>query len=264
MKPATSGMHVYLRLVMACLRSQMQYRASFLMMACGQFLVTGLEFAAIAALFYRFGSIHGWQLDQVAFLYGVVGSGYALAEGLCRGFDQFSAIIRRGDFDRLLLRPRSTVMQVAAFEVQLMRIGRFLQAAFVLAWALMHLHTEPGTLMVAAAMVIGTMCTFCGLFVLQATLTFFTVETPEIVNVVTYGGVETASFPLSIYPGWLRFTFTWLVPLASTAYLPARMTFRAGHATLPALFAPVFGLLFLMTSLLIWRMGERHYSSTGT
>ena len=257
-------MYVYLRLVLACLRSQMQYRASFLMMAFGQFLVTGLEFAAIAALFYRFGSIHGWQLHQVAFLYGVVGSGYALAEGLCRGFDQFSAIIRRGDFDRLLLRPRSTVMQVAAFEVQLMRIGRFLQAAFVLTWALMNLHAEPGTLMASAAMIIGTMCTFCGLFVLQATLTFFTAETPEIVNVVTYGGVETASFPLTIYPGWLRFTFTWLVPLASTAYLPARLLFKAHGPMSHILILPACGLLFLLASIVIWQFGERHYASTGS
>ncbi len=264
MKSQTSGLRLYLSLVVACLRGQLQYRASFVMMALGQFLVTGLEFAAIAALFYRFGSVHGWQLRQVAFLYGVVGSGYALAEGLCRGFDQFSAIIRRGDFDRLLLRPRSTILQVAAFEVQLMRIGRFLQAAFVLAWALMRLQPDASTLIVAAAMVTGTMCTFCGLFVLQATLTFFTIETPEIVNVVTYGGVETASFPLSIYPSWLRFTFTWLVPLASTAYLPARLLFKSHGRMLSILILPGCGLLFLLASILIWQFGERHYASTGS
>ena len=264
MKNKNSTIKVYLQLVRACLHSQMQYRASFVLMALGQFTVTGLEFAAIAALFFRFGAIHEWSLAEVAFLYGVVGCGYAMAEGLCRGFDQFSALIRRGDFDRLLLRPRSTLVQVAAYEVQLMRIGRFMQGAAVLAWAISRLHQGIAVILPAAAMIGGTMLTFCGLFVMQATLTFFTVETPEIVNVVTYGGVETASFPLTIYPGWLKFTFTWLVPLASTAYLPARLLFKAHDPISCILLMPVCGLLFLLASIVIWQFGERHYASTGS
>ncbi len=61
---------------------------------------------------------------------------FALSEAFGRGFDVFSGLVRTGEFDRLLLRPRSTTFQVAASNLQLMRIGRFAQGVVVLTWAI--------------------------------------------------------------------------------------------------------------------------------
>ena len=55
---------------------------------------------------------------------------------------------------------------------------------------------------------------------LQATLAFWTTETLEIVNTVSYGGVETAQYPLSIYRPWFRHFFTFVVPLGNGQLLP--------------------------------------------
>ena len=43
----------------------------------------------------------------------------------------------------------------------------------------------------------------------------------EIVNTVTYGGVETAQYPLAIYREWFRRFFTYVIPLACVSYYPA-------------------------------------------
>ena len=64
-KPMNSildNLRLYFRLLGVSLRGQMQYRASFLMLAAGQFLITGMEFVGIWALFDRFGSLRGWSL----------------------------------------------------------------------------------------------------------------------------------------------------------------------------------------------------------
>lgn len=242
----------------------MQFRTSFCLMTLGQFLTTGLEFLAVVALFHRFGSIHGWSLSQVALLYGIVGSSYAVADATCRGFDQFSTLVKRGDFDRYLVRPYSTALQVASHEVQLLRIGRLLQAGIVLIWACWHLNLNSLDLSLVGMMLMGTTCTFAGLLILQATLTFYTVNTPEIVNALTYGGVETASFPLSIYPAWLSILFTWVVPLAFCGYMPVNNMIKSGHLTYMSFVMPLSGLLFLALSLMVWRIGEKHYTSTGS
>src|SRR2546423_14338654 len=105
----------------------MQYRASFLMLAAGQLLITGIDFLGIWALFSRFGSLRGWRLPEVALFYGVTNVAFAIAEAFGRGFDQFSNLVKSGDFDRLLLRPRGTAFQVAGMELQLMRCGRLIQ-----------------------------------------------------------------------------------------------------------------------------------------
>ncbi len=118
---------LYFRYIGISIRGQMQYRASFVMLSAGHFFVTGIEFLGIWAMFDRFGSLRGWSLAEVAMFYGMINVAFACADGFARGFDIFPQMVKSGDFDRLLLRPRSTALQVAAQELQLMRVGRLMQ-----------------------------------------------------------------------------------------------------------------------------------------
>ena len=261
---------LYRQFLSISLRGQMQYRASFLMMAFGNLFATAVEFAGIVALFSRFGSLRGWQLPEIALFYGMVGIAFAIAEAVGRGFDLFPNLIKAGDFDRLLLRPRSTAFQVAAQEVQLMRVGRFSQALVVLLWAMWHRAgswTLPQITLLLMS-IAGGACLFYGLFVLQATLAFWTVESLEIMNTVTYGGTETAQYPLSIYNPWFRRFFTFVIPLACINYLPSRVLLPAAPAAVgpiwAAWLAPFVGMVFLLLSFRLWNLGVRHYCSTGS
>jgi ABC-2 type transport system permease protein len=261
---------LYGRMLGLSLRSQMQYRASFVMLTLGHLITTGVEFLGIWALFHRFGNLRGWTLPEVALFYGMANVAFAVAEGFGRGFDTFSNLVKSGDFDRLLLRPRHTAFQVAAQELQLMRAGRLLQGGVVLSWAVytLGLAGSPAKLALILATISGGACLFYGLLVLQATLSFWTIESLEIVNILTYGGTETAQFPLTIYRPWFRWFFTFIVPLACMNYLPAgALLERPDLAGLPPLVqwtAPALGLLFLLVSLQIWKLGVRHYRSTGS
>jgi len=265
-----SGIRLYLRYVGVSMRSQMQYRASFVMLVLGNIVTNGIEIIGIAVLFSRFRSLGVWRFEEVAFLYGIVNVAFAIAEGAGRGFDMFSRTVRTGDFDRMLLRPRGTALQVGASEMQLMRLGRLLQGLVVLVWAAGALGIEwtaPRLVLVAFA-IAGGACLFIGLFVAQATLSFWTTETLELLNILTYGGTETAQYPLSIYRGWFRRFFTFVVPLACISYFPALAILgREGPglgATWFGWVAPAIGVLFLVATLRLWRFGVRHYRSTGS
>ena len=264
------SVRLYFRYLGVSIRSQMQYRASFVMSAIGQFLLTGAEFLALWALFDRFGTLEGWSLAEVALLYGMANVAFALADGFSRGFDTFFRQVKSGDFDRLLLRPRSTALQVAASEIQLMRVGRLLQGGAVLLWSLTALDVPwtPDRLGLLLAAVLGGACLFVGLFVIQATAAFWTTEGLELMNTLTYGGVETAQYPIAIYADGFRLFFTFVVPLACLNYFPALAI--TGHPDplgsppwLPWV-SPLVGVLFLVVCLQIWRVGVRHYTSTGS
>ncbi|KKK77007.1 hypothetical protein LCGC14_2857910, partial [marine sediment metagenome] len=136
------SLRLYFRYVGISLRGQMQYRLSFVMLALGHFVGTGIEILGIWAMFARFKTLGGWTLPEVAMFYGIINVAFALAEGVGRGFDIFPGLVKGGGFDRMLLRPRSTVLQVAAQEVQLMRIGRFSQGMIVLLWAASALNVQ--------------------------------------------------------------------------------------------------------------------------
>ena len=179
---------LYTHYIGISMRGQMQYRASFIMLVVGFVLTTVVEFFGIWALFARFGSLQGWSLAEVAMFYGVTHLAFAFAEIFGRGFDTFPNMVKSGDFDRLLLRPRSTVLQVAGTEISLMRIGRILQALPILLWA-MHatgtVWTAARTLLLIGA-IVGGASLFLGLFVMQAAMSFWTIESLEIANILTH------------------------------------------------------------------------------
>jgi ABC-2 type transport system permease protein len=118
------------------------------------------------------------------------------------------------------------------------------------------------------ATIAGGVALFIGILVLQATLAFWTVESLEIANTLTYGGVEASQYPLDIYSRWFRDFLIFVVPLGCVGYFPILKLL--GHRTpagpAPWLFGatPIFGFVFLGVSLWVWRFGVRHYTSTGS
>lgn len=102
-----NSLRLYMRYISLSFRSQMQYRASFLMQIFGNIGITATEFLGIWALFVRFGSLTGWTLPQAALLYAMSDLSFSIAEAVPRGFDIFPSYVKSGDFDRVLLRPRS-------------------------------------------------------------------------------------------------------------------------------------------------------------
>jgi ABC-2 type transport system permease protein len=265
-----NALRLYGRYASISLRSQLEYRASFVMQAAGQFLVTGLEFAGIWALFTRFGQIRGWRLEEIAFFYGTISITWAVADALSRGFDQFGNIVKHGEFDRLLLRPRSTVLQLFGQELTLRRLGRFLQGAAVLLFAIVTLDIAWSADRVAllAMAIAGGVCLFIGLIVLQAASAFWTTESLEVWNAFTYGGVTMSQYPIEIYRPWFRQFFTFVIPLACVNYFPGVAILGrndpVGTSTAFQYLAPLAGPLFLLVALQFWKIGVRHYRSTGS
>lgn len=254
-------------LIQASIRSQMQYRASFFLWSLGNFSAVAVELLGVWVLFARFGNLPGWTLAQVAVLYGIVHMAFALAEAAGRGFDQFAPLVRSGEFDRFLLRPQPTALLLAGQTFELSRVGRLIAGASALLWGASHsgVHWDVGKLATVFGAVFGGALIFYGVLVLQATLCFFTVESLEIVNALTYGGIMVAQLPLTIYPRWIRLLFTFVVPIACMNYLPAAVIFnQPGAALWKALCAPLVGIGFLTLALQVWKLGERKYCSTGS
>src|SRR5471032_2506706 len=101
------------RYMSASMRAQMQYPAGAIMLAGGSFVSTIIDLIAIWALFDRFGAVKGWRFGDVAMFFGVVSISFSIADFLSRGFDVLGTeFIKTGNFDRILLRPRTATLQL--------------------------------------------------------------------------------------------------------------------------------------------------------
>jgi ABC-2 type transport system permease protein len=261
---------LYARLVGAQLRSQMQYKVSFLLALIGSFLSCVTEFGAVLVLFSRIPLLAGWSLAEVALLYGMSGVCFAVAELFAAALDNFQVHIVQGTFDRVLVRPRGALFQVLSEDFALRRVGRIGQAALVLLVALRLLSIDLSldrALVLVLALVSGTVIYFT-IFVLGASFCFWTVQGKEATHVFTYGGDGLASYPLDIYRGSVRRFFTFIVPLAFVSYQPALYLLdRQDPLGLPdagRLLSPVAALVMAALARYAWQLGVRHYQSTGT
>lgn len=264
------GLHLYGALASAALRGQMQYRVSFLLETFAVFLGTGIDFVTLLVLFGRVETIGGWTMPEVALLYGLVSVSLGLAQAVGSGFEDFDEMVRRGQFDQVLIRPRGTFVQVLASQVPLRRMGRIAQGLLALGLALYWLDLDwgVGAWLFAAVTLLAGALFFLGLFLFRAALCFVTVESQEATNILTYGGQEMASYPMHIYGTWFRRVFVYLVPLAFVNYFPALVLLGkdnplGGPPFAPFLAAPACALVFA-AGLVAWGAGVRRYQSTGT
>jgi ABC-2 type transport system permease protein len=264
---------LYLRLILMQLRIQLVYRFGFLMETLGTVMITLGGFLTIALVLETFDNIGGWSLSDVALLYGIVETCFGVMDLFFSGFDpgHFGRqYVRLGRLDQLFLRPVSITLQVFASEFILRRIGRIAQGATILGYALYHAPGvfDPGRLLFLGVVCLSTVCFFGGLFIFGATITFWTVESIEIINIFTYGGSEMMSYPMHIYQDWLRNFFTYILPAIFLVYYPALWLLgKPDPLNMPAFapfLSPIVGIGVLLASLVFWQVGLRHYQSTGT
>lgn len=264
------GLTFYWFLLGAQVRSQLEYRTSFAFQAVSVGLGNIAFFLGTVVLFQRFPTIAGWTLGDVAFLYGLGGAAFATADLICGGFDRLGPAIQSGEFDRVLTRPLGTFVQTLAGDFQLRRIGRIGQAVVILALAigLADIEWNAAKVVVLISAYWSGVVLFSAVWVIGAAVTFWTIQTSEVTNVFTYGGSEMVEWPMPIYADWLRHFFTFVVPLAFVTYLPSLFILEhddpLGLPSFLQLCAPLAAALFLAPALMAWRLGVRHYQSTGT
>ncbi|WP_274365677.1 ABC transporter permease [Paenibacillus thermotolerans] len=260
-------MKLYFKYLLILFKSQMQYRTSFWLLTVGQFFIPFSVFAGLYFMFERFGELKGWTFYEVALCYAVIHMAFSVSECFARGFDSFSSLVVNGEFDRVLVRPRSTIVQVLGARFEFTRFGRMLQSVVVLVWSLTGLSVEWNAykivtllLMIACGVVI-----FAGIYMLAATLCFWTIQGLEVANIFTDGGREMAQYPLNIYQRWVTRFFTYVIPFGCVNYLPLmHILGKAEGSSAAYMLAPLAGFLFLIPCLLMWRFGVRHYRSTGS
>jgi ABC-2 type transport system permease protein len=264
------GLRAYAILAAAWVRVSMTYRASFVMLTLGQFLVTLLDFVAIVIMFANVDALGGFALAEIAFLYGGTSLCLGLADLILGNIERLGTKIRTGTLDAMMVRPAPLFAQVCADEFALRRLGRIAQAVVVLAVAAAMVDVEWTWLraaMVPYLVVCGTGI-FLAIFTLGAAFQFWTTDASQAANAFTYGGSTVTQYPLTIYPAELVKALTFVIPVAMVNWYPSLYILGRpdpfGFPTALQFSSPVAVAALGLLAALAWRTGARRYRSTGS
>jgi ABC-2 type transport system permease protein len=253
----------------AYLRGQMQYRTNFLVdVLMGMvYHLTGLLF--IGVLLSRFQDLAGWTLGEMAFLYGLRLLIHALRGVVFGNVGRVPSLIRRGEFDRILVRPIPPLLHLMAMRVPISDIGNLISGigVFAVAVALADVDWSPLAFAYLVMAILGGCLIEAALQLLTSAMAF-RLNTGHAMYVLLNDVVNNyGNYPLSIFPGLARFLLTFGLPLAFVSYFPAAVLLgRTGELSVPpavAYAAPLVGAVWFMLALLLWRSEMGQYRSAG-
>jgi ABC-2 type transport system permease protein len=255
----------YLRLLAAffwvSVISELAYRVNFVWQLFQSLLSLGVSLAGLGVIFSYTETLGGWRPDEILALVGV----YFLVGGLIGlviqpSMEQFIESVRDGKLDFTLTKPADAQLIVSIRQVDIWRLIDIVLGLAVLAIALIQLGEKVGgwqagafVLMLTAGGVI-----VYSFFLILATLSFWLVRVENIL-MIFQSMYEAGRWPISLYPGWLRYGLTFIIPVAFATTVPAEaLTGRLTWQTL--LGAVVLAILLFAVSRAFWRVGLRQYS----
>ena len=238
---------------------------SFLLMILARFILAFCELIAIQFLFSGLTQIKDYTYGDILLCFSIIQMSFTLAELFGNGFKTFSRIVKGGEFDRMMVRPCSLVLQVIGSRFEVGRTDPLLTALITLVLGIRHSRITWNimTVWTIVAMVTGGMLLFIGLFLLEASCWFFSVEDTSLINVLTYGAKSHGKYPIDIYgKGILRFC-TYVIPYTLVQYYPLQFLLGKTDSWYLA-FCPLGIIVFLLICYCIWRFGVKHYKSCGS
>lgn len=256
-----------MKMLMKC---QFEYPVSFFLQTLAQLIMEGGEMMAVILIINRFDRVNQWEAGDLFFFFGVMSVTFYLTECFGRGITgNFPYLIRTGQMDTLLLRPRGILTQVLCSAVDPRRITCIAvgTAALVIGSGLSQVQwTLLKALALAEAFVFGSVL-ILGLFLIEAIFCIYSVKSVELVNALSYGGRSACEYPIDIYPRPLRILFTAIAPFALVLHAPASYILGKplhGWPAWTAFVYPLAGVVFFTVIYLFFRKAMQFYRSTGS
>jgi len=249
-------------------RAQLEYRANLLLSVLGGILYQTTSLAVIGVILARFGSVGGWGLPEMAFLYGLRLTAHGLFM-VALPLSDTDTMVRSGEFDRFLVRPAGLFAQSVTRRAPIVAFGDLIGGVTILVVAAANAPVRWTVLSVVylGLAVVGGALLEGAFQVAAAGLAFRMLSTMHVRLLVDAVFGTFGNYPLRIFGAGVRFTLTFLFPLAFLAYLPASVLLdRTGELSVPgwlALLAPAVGALLFGAAYLFWHGQIRHYSSSG-
>jgi ABC-2 type transport system permease protein len=241
--------------------NELQYRVNFFvsLLQSAIALTTGL--VVLALVYSHTEELNGWSQSELLCVLGV----QILMGGLIKTYIQPNMTrliedVREGKLDFALTKPEDAQVLVSVREVRIWSAVDVVSGLIVLGVGLSRITTEVGLADAAGflvALAIGAILIYC-FWLIVATIAFWVVNMWHAVELFD-GVFQTGRWPVGIYPGWLRYSVTFLVPIAFAITVPAEaLTSRLEWETLAL--AVAFAIALFAFTRWFWRFGLRRYS----
>lgn len=202
------------------LRGLMSYKIDFLVSFFGGLLSQTIGLLFLVVLFGNIPAVAGWNVYEVAMLYGYM----FFAEGVLtlsfQGTNNMWKLIRRGSFDRFLLRPLSVPLQIYGLQTNLAGLGTGVTGLAVIFYSMYQLEMKlslPEILLFILSLILGSVIRININFTCSC---FAVIYKGATIRSMIYKLQDMAKYPITIYPRSFQIILLSLIPFAAISYIP--------------------------------------------
>ena len=241
--------------------NEMQYRANFFVALFQSGLTVAVGLAVLALVYSKTPSLNGWSHSELMVVLGVqILLGGVIHALIQPSMQQLMDEVRDGKLDFALTKPEDAQLILSFRSLQLWQLTEVLSGAVVVVVGVARLGRSIGAghaLAFLLLLAVGGVLVYCFWLVL-ATGAFWLVNT-WFLSEMFEGIYQVGRWPIGMYPGWLRYSMTYLVPIGFAVTVPAQaVTHRLHWST--ALVAVVFAAVLVVSTRRFFRIGLRRYS----
>ncbi|MEO5940880.1 MAG: ABC-2 family transporter protein [Candidatus Limnocylindrales bacterium] len=241
--------------------NELQYRANLAVQLFQSTLALGTGLAVLGLVFGQTTNLGGWSQSELLAVMGVhILMGGVIRTAIQPNMERLMTDVRQGTLDYVLTKPEDAQVMISVREFRIWQGVDVIVGAIVLAIAVAQLPGGIGAgagLVFAIALLLGAVMIYC-FWLLLTTAAFWIVRMDEL-HELFEGIYQSGRWPVTIYPGWLRISLTYLVPIAFAVTVPAEaLTSRLTVETLTL--AAGVALAMLLLTRWFWQLGLRNYS----
>ena len=261
----------YIKLYFTCIKrsiiTRLEYKRDTFISIFNFFLTNVASILSIWMIMESIPNLKGWTMEEMGFLYGFSMMPVALDHIFTDDLWSVAYFkVRNGDMDRMFTKPVPVLFQVIAETFQLEGLGELIVGIVMLSvcGSLVSVTWSFGAIFVLIVATVFGALMITSFKIIFASLAFKFKRSGQLLQ-VAYNFISYTRYPIKIYPTVIRAMLTFLFPFALIISYPVEIFLFETYS--PYLIAGVIVLascaLFAL-SLIIWRLLERRYESTGS
>jgi ABC-2 type transport system permease protein len=251
-------MLLYLRLGVL---NEMQYRANFFIAVFQSLLAVAVGLIVLALVYSHTTTLNGWTESELLVVVGVqILLGGVIHSAIQPNMQQLVDEVRDGKLDFLLTKPEDAQALVSLRKVEIWEAVDIVSGSVIVVVGALRISHGVGVahaIAFVALLALGALLLYC-FWLILATGSFWVINLGYLAELFE-GVYQTGRWPIGVYPGWLRYSMTYLVPIGFAVTVPAQaLTDRLHLATVGV--AIGFGVAIAAFARWFWRVGLRRYS----
>jgi ABC-2 type transport system permease protein len=240
--------------------NELQYRINFFLQLLQSLLTVGTGLVILAVVFSKTDELGGWDRPQLLAVMGV----FTIVGGIIRTFIQPNMQrvvedVRQGKLDHALTKPADAQLLVSIRDVRFWQLTDVLVGLVVLIVAVVEMRpaTQWHDVVAFVALLLSGLVSIYCFWLMLASASFWLVRINEVQELFD-GLFKAGQYPVGIYPGWLRYGLTFIIPLAFAITVPSEaVTGRLAWQSVVVMVG--FTIVLLAVSRWCWKRGLRRY-----